>query len=257
MRRVFPVLGKILGIASGAAAALGATGFVGYRLVERRRQAGGIRAADSIQAHFDWWREQRSQPGELLYVAIGDSAAQGIGAARPGRSYVGLLADHMRRVTGRSVRVVNLSISGARVADALAKQLPHVAGLRPDVMTVSIGANDIGTHFDPARFEQQIEHLYSALPPHAIVADVPSFYLGARERQARAAAAIVRRIAARHALLVAPLHRATRRVGAPWYVMRQVAADFFHPNDRGYSVWASAFFAQVDRRIAERDSGLA
>jgi acyl-CoA thioesterase-1 len=251
------VWGRILGIASGTVAAVATAGFVGYRLVERRRQAGGIRAADSIPVHSDWWREQRSRPGELLYVAIGDSAAQGIGASRPGRSYVGLLADHMRRVTGRSVRVVNLSISGARVGDALAKQLPHVSGLRPDVMTVSIGANDIGSHFHAERFEQQLERLYGALPAHAIVADVPSFYLGAKERQARVANTIVRRIAARHSLYVAPLHRATRRVGAPWYVMRQVAADFFHPNDRGYSVWASAFFAQIDRRLAERDSGLA
>jgi acyl-CoA thioesterase-1 len=248
---------RILSIAGGATAALGATAFIGYRLVERRRQAGSVRAAEAIPVHSDWWRAQREESGELLYVAIGDSAAQGIGASRPGRSYVGLLADHLRSTTGRTVRVVNLSISGARVIDALKRQLPHVAGLRPDVMTVSIGANDIGMHFDPERFEREIERLYGALPPHAIVAEVPSFYLGSKERQARVANEIVRRIAARHALWVAPLHAATRRVGAPWYVLRQVASDFFHPNDRGYSVWASAFSAQVDRRITERDSGLA
>jgi acyl-CoA thioesterase-1 len=251
------VAARILGITGGAAAALGATAFVGYRLVERRRQAGSIQAAEAIPVHSDWWRQQRAQTGELLYVVIGDSAAQGIGASLPGRSYVGLLADHMRRVTGRSVRVVNLAISGARVGDALVRQLPHVAGLQPDVMTVSIGANDIGMHFDARRFEREIDELYSALPAHAIVAEVPSFYLGTKERQAREANVILRRIAAEHALYVAPLHAATRRVGAPWYVLRQVASDFFHPNDRGYRVWASAFFTQVDRRLAERDSGLA
>jgi acyl-CoA thioesterase-1 len=29
--------------------------------------------------------------------------------------------------------------------------------------------------------------------------------------------------------------------------VNQVAADFFHPNDRGYRVWASAFIPLIDR----------
>ena len=45
--------------------------------------------------------------------------------------------------TGRSVRVVNLSVSGATVELAVRDQLPKFAKFRPDVVTVSIGANDI------------------------------------------------------------------------------------------------------------------
>jgi acyl-CoA thioesterase-1 len=32
-----------------------------------------------------------------------------------------------------------------------------------------------------------------------------------------------------------------------------VAGDFFHPNDRGYRVWASAFLPLLDRAIAKLD----
>ena len=66
--------------------------------------------------------------GVLRYVAIGDSAAQGIGASRPDRSYVGVLADDIHAATGRSVRVINLSISGATVdvATLLERHRPTV-----------------------------------------------------------------------------------------------------------------------------------
>jgi acyl-CoA thioesterase-1 len=251
------VVVRSLGIIGAAAAALTAAALVSVRLVERRRAAGGILSAESIPVNSSWWREQRTLAGELLYVAIGDSAAQGIGASRPGRSYVGLIAARIRETTGSTVRVVNLSISGGRVREALAKQLPALLKLEPDVVTVAIGANDIGRDFDPERFADELDELYSAVPSHTIVADVPSFYIGRKQRQVRVANGILRKIAARHGLVVAPLHARTAAQGAPWYVVNQVAADFFHPNDRGYRVWASAFYPQVARRLSALDGGLA
>jgi lysophospholipase L1-like esterase len=159
-----------------------------------------------------------------------------------------MLATHLRARTGGPVLVINLSQSGARLREALAVQLPKLAMLQPDVLTVSIGANDIAA-FEPERFERELRELYASLPAHAIVADLPSFYLGRAERNVIVANAIVRRVAAEHGLSVAPLHAVTRRQGAPRYTMRQVAADFFHPNDRGYRVWASAFLPLLDRQV--------
>ena len=196
-------------------------------LVRRRRRGGEARLASTLHLNARWWKDEGDKTGELLYVAVGDSAAQGVGASRPGRSYVGLIAEHLRRRTGRSVRVVNLSLSGARLREALAIQLPALRRLNPDVLTVAIGANDIAS-FDRGRFERELGELYAALPAGAIVADLPSFY---------------------HGFEVAPLHAATRGQGAARYALNQVAADFFHPNDRGYRVWASAFLPLLDRVV--------
>ena len=77
------------------------------------------------------WARRAQQPGELLYVAIGDSAAQGVGARDLDASYVGLLAARCSGRPGRTVRVVNLSRYGARLADALDRQLPELAGAAP------------------------------------------------------------------------------------------------------------------------------
>jgi lysophospholipase L1-like esterase len=240
-------------LALAALAALAS--IVAWSLVRRRRSAGSAKLANTLHLNARWWKDEGKKDGELLYVALGDSAAQGVGASKPGHSYVGIIARHLRDRTGRTVRVVNLSMSGARLQEALAIQLPALRRLRPppDVLTVAIGANDIAS-FDRGRFERELRELYAALPAGAIVADLPSFYLGSAERNAREANAIVRRLAAERGFEIAALHTATRRQGAARYALNQVAADFFHPNDRGYRVWASAFIPLLDRVVAENRS---
>jgi acyl-CoA thioesterase-1 len=217
-------------------------------LVLRRQRGGADRLARTLHLNARWWKEQRAQHGDLLYVAIGDSAAQGVGASQPGRSYVGLIAQHLRQCTGRSVRVVNLSISGARLREAIALQLAPLRRLAPDIVTVAIGANDMAT-FERDRFTRELTEVYESLPAGSIVAEVPSFYLGASERNVRVANSIVHRLAAERGFEVAPLYAITRRQGAALYTLNRVAADFFHPNDRGYRVWASAFLPLIDRVI--------
>lgn len=219
------------------------------RWLSRRRTYWFEKLTNAIPEHSDWWRSQRERDGELLYVAIGDSAAQGIGASRPGRSYVGAVAQHIRSSTGRTVRVVNLGISGATVGIALQKELKHLKAVDPDIVTVSIGANDIPS-FDAARFERELDELYSQLPKHAIVADLPTFYFLPAEKVVRGANLILRRVAAKHGLRTVPLHDAMKRQGM-WGVITQFAGDLFHPNDRGYRVWASAFLPAVDDRIRD------
>ncbi len=220
-----------------------------WRWFTDRRTLWYDRFVAAIPVNSDWWKQQRQSPGELLYVAVGDSAAQGIGASRPGRSYVGLLSEHIRSRVGVPLRVVNLSISGATLKLAIDKELPQLAKLSPDILTVSIGANDIAS-FDAVRFETELEQLFAALPPHAIVADLPTFYFLPAEALVRQANAILYRLAERHGFVVVPLHARMRRQGL-WGVTTQFSGDFFHPNDRGYRVWASAFTDAVDRRIAE------
>lgn len=224
----------------------------------RRRQLTWQRLlADNIPVHSAYWHARRELPGDIVYIAIGDSAAQGIGASRPARSYVGVLAKRMERWSGRTVRVINLSVSGAVLGSALEKQLPRLLRIRPEVvdasvLTVSIGANDIAA-WDEPRFEREVDILFSQLPPHAIVADLPSFYFLPGERRAQAANRILRSTAEKYGLRVVDLHDTMRREGVRG-VTTQFAGDLFHPNDRGYDVWANAFDDAVRDRLTELDA---
>ncbi|MEO5743679.1 MAG: hypothetical protein ABIQ53_03685, partial [Terracoccus sp.] len=47
-----------------------------------------------------YWAQPRGGNAGILYVALGDSTAQGIGASRPERGYVGLIAERLRVATG-------------------------------------------------------------------------------------------------------------------------------------------------------------
>lgn len=202
--------------------------------------------------HAKWWRDYHHRDGELLYVALGDSTAQGIGASKPWRSYVGELARYISKTTGKTVRVVNLSVTSGTVYETYRDQLPVLKTLEPDIVTVSIGANNM-FDFDAERFERDLRRLYEGLPPHSIVSDLPSFLVLPQERHVVAANKILRQLAEEFGFPVAPLYVRTRRQGV-WGMTTQLAGDLFHPNDRGYRVWASAFIPLLDTLLQSSDT---
>lgn len=169
-----------------------------------------------------------------LWVALGDSLTQGIGASAYDRGWVGQLAQQLR-TSGRAMRVVNLSVSGARVSDLLSRQLPVLQELNPSLITVLIGSNDL---FQPRlrrALPAAFDALLAQLPPGAVVANLPN---------PNAAAEAVNR----------SLHRAVAERGLVLADMRgrrttnwkgKLAADSFHPNDRGYAAIAAVFAAAI------------
>ena len=212
-----------------------------------------VRLQLSVAQNREFWSSPQGQAGGLTYVALGDSAAQGIGASRPERGYVGLLADRLRDQTGRPVQVVNLSRSGARLADVLQDQLPRLRELDADIVTVAIGGNDV-RHYDQTTFRAQLDQLTRGLPSGAFVADLPFFMHGRWEDDAQEASDLVTAAAPAAGLVSVPLHQTQRSQG--WSAMfTQFAADWFHPNDRGHRVWADAFWQVMRDSDAVRPAG--
>jgi len=203
-----------------------------------------------LRARQAAWRRRAEAGGELLYVAIGDSAAQGIGARMPA-GYVSRLAERLARLSGRSVRTVNLSRYGARLDDAIAEQLPRLAALErePDLVTVAIGANDMRA-FDADAFAASFDVPRQARQRHAIVADVPCFHVGPRELDAVVASRTIAERVQAAGLAFAPLHRVTE-VRRGWRSFPEFAWDQFHPSALGYRVWESAFAGAVNRRAKQ------
>ena len=242
-RAVFGVLAGLGGTAAAAAA-----GYAYYRRFMAKREAAADILNSLLPVHSKWWRERFGTDGALSYVALGDSAAQGIGASNPWHSYVGRISQHIRRTTHGTLGVKNLSVAGATTRLCTINQVPRLADFEADIVTVAIGANDIGD-FDPVGFEKNLRSIYGALPQHAIVADLPFMLLPEPEKKVAVANDIVRRVASEFGLAVAPLYATTRSQG---YLgtYRNTAKDLFHPNDAGYRVWATAFYAAIDARLA-------
>lgn len=195
-----------------------------------------------LKTYPAYWQGRANQPGEFLYVALGDSAAQSVGASKPANGYVGLIAANIEKTTGKKVRVINLSRSGATLADALRDQTPQLNNYRADLVTAEIGANDM-KNYNPETFRRQYEQFLQALPPgKSVVSDTP--YFGGRpnhNRNARDANITIKQLAAQYQVPRAKLFDSLSRRQSPLIY----ASDFFHPNNRGYQVWHDAFWTVI------------
>src|SRR5687768_5607964 len=60
----------------------------------------------------------------VLYVALGDSTVEGVGASAPPRHYVGRLHERLLAVYPHA-RLINLGVGGATAAGVLRRQLPR------------------------------------------------------------------------------------------------------------------------------------
>ena len=208
----------------------------------RIRDRFGRRQRAQVSPYAAHWEGLAAPEGEaLLYAALGDSTAQGIGATDAARGYVGLVADRLREATGRPVRVVNLSRSGAKISHVLSDQIPRLADLAADVVTVSAGANDIIRFARTETIERRLRALASALRPGTVLSDMPCFGGGIWERRAKTLSAVVPGLCEEHGLVAARLHAATEsRMDRRFY-----AEDWFHPSDVGYEAWADAFWEAI------------
>lgn len=232
---------------------VGAAAAAGMAASAVRRRVDGVRQVRrSVAEYRDHWRalaEGHDPDGqELRYVALGDSAAQAVGASSPEAGYVAAVAQHLAGLTGRDVALFNLSVSGAKATDVLGDQLPRLAdlGFTPDVLTLGIGGNDIvDRRISVQAFLDTMTEVLAKLPPGSFVADPPGFLIPPFEARSDAMALGVRPLIREAGHHLVALHRATRSAGHLGWV-RNVAADAFHPNDRGYAGWAAAFTEALD-----------
>lgn len=199
------------------------------------------RVRAQVEAYAEAWRAGNDDvvAGEgPLWVVLGDSTAQGIGASDRDDGYVGQLRRRLEARDGRAWRVLNLSVSGGRVADVVESQLPLLTGLAhpPDLVTCAIGINDVRRVEAPELVDAFLD-LLPRLPAGTLVADLPQ---GVRRRRTEAVNAVLREAVPAHGLVLVGLHAAT---GPPW--RGKFSADQFHPNARGYRDWADAFAAAL------------
>ena len=203
----------------------------------------GVRSVQrQVEPFAAAWREANDealrQDGPL-WVAIGDSMTQGIGASDPQRGWVGQLRGRWA-AQGHAYRLVNLAVTGARVDDVLDRQLPALErlaalGHRAELVTVLVGSNDIVNRRLREHAVERFTTLLDALPAAAVVGNLPN-----PQREVRQMDAEIRRRAADGTLALADFRR-----DGPSTWIGLLAPDWFHPNDRGYTAMADV----VDRAV--------
>ena len=194
----------------------------------------------------------------LTYVVMGDSTAAGEGAPYAQGIAVGtasaLSADH--RVT-----MTNLGVSGARIGDVVNDQVADAVRLHPDLVLLSVAANDVTHLSSVSAMESSLLRIIRALkttnPAIAIVVTgspdmgspprIPRLLRGLASRRTEAINHMFRRVAADEHLTFAPIADAT---GPLFRKDRSLFADDrFHPNARGYATWIRVLNEAIARAI--------
>jgi lysophospholipase L1-like esterase len=198
----------------------------------------------SVARFEKFWVEKAKQPGEITYLALGDSAAQGIGASSPMKGYVGLITNRLEAETGKSVRVVNLGVTGAKLDDYLHDQAPQVKNYQPDYVTIEIGANDVGK-YNEDEFRTKFKKVLDTLPKGTYVANMPLFNSrpGSTESGKRASKVIEQELKENGKMNFVNLEKETSENQSIF----GFAPDLFHPNNLSYKNWANAFWQEIQK----------
>ena len=203
------------------------------------------------------------QGAPVLYVALGDSTVEGIGATSPNTNYVSRLHARLRTVYPRA-SVANLGLGGATAADVVTDQLERAVLLRPHLVTLSIGPNDITGRVPVQAYAGHVDTIFRRLTQETsavVVANLlPDLAITPRFRGREAAPAVggltvrfneaLTRAARSYGVEVVDLYQPSR-AEIPRHP-ELVAADGYHPSDLGYARWAELLWAGVERRIAVR-----
>jgi lysophospholipase L1-like esterase len=205
-----------------------------------------------------------SSGDSIRYVVLGDSTAAGVGAA-----YEDGIAMQTARHLGLNAVVTlhNFGVSGARMRDVFETQLPRAETLAPDLVLISVGANDV-THLTSIpsmrkRLREISARLRAASPRVRIVITgapdmgspprVPWALRGLASLRTKMVNRMFRAEAQRMDLVFAPIAEQT----GPLFRRDRTLfhPDRFHPNARGYATWVRVLNTALERARASGASG--
>jgi lysophospholipase L1-like esterase len=175
-----------------------------------------------------------------LWIVLGDSASQGIGATTREAGYVGVVHEMLRR--REAWRVINVSRAGAGITDVLARQLPELAALTEeepaDLVTCIVGAEDVARR--TAGVEVALRSMLAAMPRGAVIGTVPL-----SGPVADATNAVIRDEVVRLGLRVADLGTAGNASPRGREAIRL--------GDVGHAAWARIMVAAIDNPAPNSD----
>jgi lysophospholipase L1-like esterase len=202
-----------------------------------------------------------ADPGApLVYVALGDSTVEGVGASDASHTYVAQLHRRLTAEYARA-RVMNLGVGGATAAGARARQLPRALEAKPDLVTLSVGPNDITAKRDGTAYARDVEAILDGLARRTravvVVNLIPDLTVTPRFKGTEAEPVVRQRVVEFNAILAARARAHGAEIVDLYTASQQevparpqlVGPDRYHPSDEGYARWAELMWSGVRSRI--------
>jgi lysophospholipase L1-like esterase len=199
----------------------------------------------------------------LTYVALGDSYTIGTSvdaAARWPNQLVAALA----KLPGRRLELVaNLGVNGFASRDLIDVELPQVASLRPELVSLLIGVNDVVQGVPEATYRRNVALILDELVPkvgadHVLVVTTPDYTVtpaGGDFGDPATQSAGIRRnnainieLATARGIAVVDIYDLSLLAASD---RSYVAGDGLHPSGRQYGMWVERIVPVVSRMLAE------
>ncbi len=198
----------------------------------------------------------------FVYAALGDSTAEGVGASHASRSYAALVHADLARYYQRIV-YHNFGKAAARAHDVVTAQLERAIAAEPNLVTISIGANDVLGRVPLREFRADIRLLLRRLHEETtavtVLTNIPDFSFApripyaikpaVRLRIKQYNAVIAKEAAALDATVVDTF---TESAVIAKRFPEAVSQDKFHPSDLGYTLWANTMLTIIHTLLKQR-----
>jgi lysophospholipase L1-like esterase len=194
----------------------------------------------------------------LRYLALGDSYTIGTGASSPTRGWPAIIAARLAEQTGRQVELTNPAINGFTTQDLIEDELPQVRRLKPDLVTILIGVNDLVRDLSPDLYRTALARIYDevgkekapdcrvfavSIPNWSVVPAAREFGDPERIRDLTDAFNDIAReeADARGFGWIDITAASLSGLGTPDWI----AADGLHPGDNQYAAWAEVIWHNI------------
>jgi acyl-CoA thioesterase-1 len=195
----------------------------------------------------------------FVFIAIGDSTVEGVGATHPSRSYTGIIYAMIKEQFPKAT-YHNFGKFGASSKSVIEEQLDKAIALNPDLVTISVGANDINEKVLPPKFGRNLRTIIETIQreTHAkiVINNLPDFTKSA------AISLMHRKLSG---LVISKYNKAIEKVTSQYDVFfidlykhsrvyakhypELIAEDKFHPSDFGYALWANTIMNAIANHI--------
>lgn len=190
-----------------------------------------------------------------LYMALGDSTVVGTGADTLHETPSYQIAQAQAK-KGYYVNVINRGINGAKYSDVNQKELADITSLKPDLITVVTGANDVTHHTESDEYKKEVQELVTKLasipkatillantPDVSMPPGLPYPYTVWAGNHSKKQNEILASVTLPTNAQIIDLYSSGRL--DPKDHPHFYASDNFHPSAKGYAVWANLFIAKL------------
>lgn len=190
----------------------------------------------------------------MRYLALGDSYTIGTGATDESRSWPAIIAARL------GAELTNPAVNGYTTEDLIRTELPLVATVDPDLVTVLIGVNDLVQGRSNDEYRHSLATIYDAVEDRPVVAvSIPTWSyvpaaadFGGAQRVERLTGEfndVARGQATARGFAWVDIGQvSTSGIGSPGWI----ASDDLHPGDTQYAAWAEVIWPAVRDRVGPR-----